>query len=62
MFCENQDNEGAINFTPTSGSLIVLNATMQNQIIFKDIQSFNRFKTHCNKLKSIEEKNSTRQP
>ena len=52
LFCENQDNENGINFTPNAASLIVLNVVMQNQFIFKDIKAFNSFKKHCNALKS----------
>ena len=52
LFCENQDNEAGMNFTPCANSLIVLNVVMQNQRIFKDVRSFNAFKKHCNALKA----------
>ena len=52
LFCENQDNEGGMNFTPSASSLIVLNVVMQNQHIFKDARSFNSFKKHCSVLKA----------
>ena len=52
LFCENQDNEGGMNFTPSASSLVVLNVVMQNQHVFKDARSFNSFKKHCNALKA----------
>ena len=51
IFCENQDNEGGVNFTPSANSLIVLNGALQNQHVFKDARSYNAFKKYCLTLK-----------
>ena len=55
LFCENQDNEGGMNFTPSASSLVVLNVVMQNEQVFKDIRTFNSFKKHCTALKNEQE-------
>ena len=60
LFCENQGSEavdgaGSNSFTPCASSLIVLNAVMQNQTVFKDIRSFLKLKDLCKQLSQRQE-------
>ena len=51
LYCENQDTTHGSNFTPTSGSLIVLNAALQERLIFTDLAGFQRFQAHCQMIR-----------
>jgi len=45
FYCKNIDSQ--LQFTPLFGSPIVINASAQKDVIFKDVSSIRKFQQHC---------------